>query len=256
MGDPRNVPSSTTSASHSAGVVASIQPCAVCGYLLDSLGECNNPLHYEFAALRASFVQAPAPEESREDLISKLLFASRDLANANVRDPYQISREPWQAHGATGCRECLMHVHRQTQKHTESCRTGRVLDLLDRICATQVAPTPIRKEEAQSEASPRVEAGESPRGDFGEPWEYGLNEFYAVPEHLCKDIDGIVRASALGLWDDRKNVAERINACINFCIGIPTEQLVAEKPLADMSRPVHQVIALRRVFPAMPEVIL
>ena len=46
---------------------------------------------------------------------------------------------------------------------------------------------------------------------------------------------------------------ERIDACVKFCDGIPTEILADEKPLASMTRSLNDVIAVRRILPRLAE---
>jgi hypothetical protein len=89
----------------------------------------------------------------REGLLGQLLFAARDLAQANIYDPRR--REPNRLGMFDGCQECRRKSYLNTKPHLTTCRTGRVLDLVDRILAVGKSSTSqsIKKEAAPAEES-------------------------------------------------------------------------------------------------------
>jgi len=89
----------------------------------------------------------------REDLLSQLLFAARDLAEQNIlgKDWAPI---PAGAHAASWCRECQMTEHLGRLQHTDTCRTGRVLGIIGELTSTSDFDS--KGKEAAPENGPRA----------------------------------------------------------------------------------------------------
>lgn len=80
-------------------------------------------------------------------LVCELIYASRDLAKANIltsdyRDPSRGLIED----GNQVCTGCVMHSLGRALTHTRSCRVGRVLSILDRMGAAQATADPLLSE--------------------------------------------------------------------------------------------------------------
>jgi hypothetical protein len=232
--------------------------CTICGALLLGNGVCSlvgsgqtlgcpDPTHDYRVELEAALAAR------RESLIGKFLFASRDLADFNL-GCFHDAQAAWRLR----CNECRKVAITGKIHHSGTCRTGRVVELLDQLCALEEEPAPIRKEHAQTEELPRAEVGMPSGGEFGEPWTNRAWENHAKDclrnshdEHVAQVFSLFNSAHPIA---DREIVAERIAACVNFCAGISTEMLAAQKPLADMSRPIGHVVQLRQIIPGLPEV--
>jgi hypothetical protein len=94
-------------------------------------------------ALRALVSQLDREREHRETLMIQLLFKARNLAakqiwyedlNGGQADPY--------------CIECKMGENLGVLRHTASCLTGQVLDVIDALCALPSENNSKKKEEA------------------------------------------------------------------------------------------------------------
>jgi hypothetical protein len=101
----------------------------------------------------------------REDLLSQLLFAARDLAERNIlgKDWEPI---PAGAHAASWCRECQMTEHLGKLSHTDTCRTGRVLGIVGELTSTSDSEPkspqqrgPVAGDPDGKEAAPEGETG-------------------------------------------------------------------------------------------------
>jgi hypothetical protein len=166
-------------------------------------------------------------------LLSGLLFAARDLAMLKiVPAPWNASAAGVQVHCEDQilCLECLMAGHEGALKHTASCRTGRVMGLIEQLTAApagQALPedAQVRKENARGEgedsSAARTGAGTLPHGEpfiFSEPW-----SSMSTPGDcgVVRDADGanvlLLKSSCL---------AARLVACVNYCAGVATLDLV------------------------------
>ncbi len=207
---------------------------------------------------------AAVREKNLDLYLARLLFAARRLANDRIKSSRsRPTEEPIEY-----CEECQHASLSGTLTHAASCRTGEVLDVLAAICAPGLAESAEAAPEAELQAGPEVASAQTDAelaaavdaaidagpemvsgGEFGEPWgiDYGPTDVYVA------DVEGYPIGSMHGGPLNPHEYAERVAACVNFCEGIATELLQAEKPLADMSRDINQVIAVRRVLPGLPE---
>lgn len=203
-----------------------------------------------------------ASSELLTALTCRLIFAARALAQSNilVSDYLSIS-EGVIPGGNQVCLGCTMHSHARKLTHTPSCSVGDVLSILDRMCEAQANTTAAvddsgcRKEEARTEEAraevrmpSRVDANNA--NDYGEPWRYREG---AGGMPRLENSEGYQIARMLGSSQEAIDHAERIVACVNFCAGIPTEMLLNQKPLADMTRDISQVIAAGRLLPGLKD---
>jgi hypothetical protein len=178
----------------------------------------------------------------RDGLISDLLVATRRLARSRI-----AGSDP------AVCEECQLAFVGDKQPHLETCRTGQVLDLLDRIRAFKENPTPIGKEYVQNEIPScakvatltRAETEQEASTEFHEPWyRSSAGDVY---EQIISQSEIIV-AKASGPAAHRRRIAERIVACVNFCAGIPTSILEDEQLRADLILNVDCVTAVEELL--------
>jgi hypothetical protein len=184
----------------------------------------------------------------RDGLISDLLVATRRLARSRIAgfDP-------------AVCEECQLGFVGDKQPHLEKCRTGQVLDLLDRIRALKENPTPIGKENTQTKDEPcakartlsRAETEQEASTEFHEPW-YCQSAGEAYDQIISQS--EIIVATASGPAAHRRRIAERIVACVNFCAGIPTSILEDEQLRADLILNLDCVTAVDELLPGPVEV--
>lgn len=93
----------------------------------------------------------------RNELLWQLVFAARDLAEANVADPW--TGESF-SKGFSGCRECGRKTYLQSRPHASTCRVGRVLRIVASLVA--LANPALIFDSNRKEAAPE---GESRAGD-------------------------------------------------------------------------------------------
>lgn len=75
-------------------------------------------------------------DEERDRLLAKLLFAAKALAERNLAEPHVLA--VFEGHPITTatCRECYAgSLYGKPVQHTEPCRTGRVLGIVDELMA-------------------------------------------------------------------------------------------------------------------------
>jgi hypothetical protein len=117
-----------------------------------------------------------ARHDRREVRMAQLLFAARDLAKYHIalRDVSFGHAEQWRA----VCCECDKVMLHDEIRHTDTCRTGRVLHIVDELLAVpddtrRDAPKaaaeestfdPKKKEAAPAEETVRPDDGMRPRG--------------------------------------------------------------------------------------------
>lgn len=204
------------------------------------------------------------PESAKTDnqvgsLLSQLVLAASALAEGSILCSDLRGPEGQLDNANQVCVGCAMHSRGRKLTHTPSCAVGCVLSIIEQIAAHSLHVSsliPIRKEEAPTEMPSAAEAGASPHAvtcepvasEFGEPWRY--KQMIAGGVHVVTP-EGYLVASLHGAAQEQLDHAERIAACINFCAGIPTELLDKEKPLADITRDINQVIAVGRLLPGL-----
>lgn len=176
-------------------------------------------------------------------LVDELAVAALQVALRAIRSK-QIWGEP-----SFECSECLMSGATKMVPHTPGCGIGRLLRLVERVNELDGA-IPAGKETSQS--GERAVAAEWPRVTFGEPWMVMVGLYRESKTPVLVDARDNPLMEALQPGTSRY-LLERVAACVNFLAGVPTEMLERERPLADMARPVEQVVHLRRVFPGLPE---
>jgi hypothetical protein len=200
-------------------------------------------------ALDTSQPSSQLAPETRDSLASitaflcQLIFAARDLANANILTSDYRGPNGLIPDGNQVCSDCVMQAHGRRLPHTASCRVGRVLDLLERLSDLRPAPVsptiPVRKEDAP------VAIG--PRGEFGEAWMVrkwpNLGKVGVYDRTGDMALEGTLHDGGRDL-----ELLTRVAACLNFCDGISTDSLHAQKPLMDPTRPVDEQIAIGRVL--------
>jgi hypothetical protein len=128
------------------------------------------------------------------DLLCQLIFAARDLANANILTSDYRGASGLIPDGNQLCSDCTMHSHGHRLPHTASCRVGRVLAILDGLSNARPASVsltiPARNEDAPVEIGSRASAGTAPRGEFGEPWM--VKEWPAHGKVMVYDRTGVI----------------------------------------------------------------
>lgn len=82
---------------------------------------------YDAGAVPQSRDCAGGVDEKRAALLGQLVFAARDLAQANVADPWKGESF---SKGFAGCRECGQIAYLRSYPHASTCRTGRVLKII------------------------------------------------------------------------------------------------------------------------------
>jgi hypothetical protein len=98
----------------------------------------------------------------REGMLAQLLFAARDLAEQNILGAGWPAVVDMPA-PASWCRECQMTERLDRLQHTNTCRTGRVLRIVDELCST-LDFKPGGKEAATGEKTDRAGDGIRLRG--------------------------------------------------------------------------------------------
>lgn len=188
---------------------------------------------------------ARSARDIREPLLAELIFAARDLAHRNI---FEDSAFSW------FCRECQKTQGLSELTHSATCRTGRVLRIVDALVATldskpaglAAAPEGVV---APGDGASRCAANGEGGSEYGQPWRYRMQGGNA---HL-ENSEGYWLGCVYGPAQEAVDHAERITASVNFCAGIPTEILLDEKPLASMTRSLNDVIAVRRILPRLAE---
>lgn len=233
--------------------VAGPQHAANCPARPYDIGHVPEPLHSlvsepllridmtaEDCADLKSFADA---EWRREALIVELMFAARELARRNLRPSRLLAEHRGREIATAACAECSMSPLMGRDQHTASCRTGRVLRLLDQVRNADIAmvvhtsapeePNPNRKENAPASGeSHRACDGIRARGTYGEPWAWISTPSGAM---WIVDLEETVLARTVSASPrEARDWAERIAACVNFCARISTERLEAATPLAEM----------------------
>lgn len=185
------------------------------------------------AGVRASVDVAGAAKDEREYFLSRLLFASRELAISRFTRSTTRLADGSLAPICVDCR--MVQSDDRRLDHTPVCATGRVLSALDALM--NVPPIPMFERrpcedksssepaQAAKEALPPVTAG------FGEPWKVVSEDGFTGLEDRYGN--AIIDAADLGLDDpDEYPVCERIAACVNACAGISNEALYRLKAAA------------------------
>lgn len=148
----------------------------------------------------------------RDQILIRLMFAARDLAEKNLGRALFLS-------GKAGlfCRECgcaakdVVHLN-----HSALCGTGRVLGFIEELQAVcEVSSNSNRKEVAPAEGEGRAGDGIRSRGPLDEPWKFTSgSRGYSI----C-DSEGsvVIDLEGWGSSADGKRLAlmERIVDCVN-----------------------------------------
>lgn len=167
--------------------------CDQCGAALDSAGRCVN-----LARFGETFHPVLKPIEQQAGLVSELIALARAQASRAILERMDQRCRPYYR-----CCECLCESIGGRIPHISSCRTGRILGVIDRICAATQTNLNEKEEE------PTVERGRA-------------EERVPSPDQDGDELSLIA--------------AERVLACVRFCAGIPTEELQRQLPLASNQR--------------------
>ena len=159
---------------------------------------------------------ASHPDDERDALFIKLLFAARRLADKHIR-PYSAGHicEACQGVGVLG----------KDVEHFPACAVGHVVLTIERIASLYE-----QRVEAAAIASPAPRTEAVAAGEFGEPWSVDSEDPTCV-----RNAEGLLVVDGYGseLFDtDEELHATRITACVNACAGVSTEALIrnARKP--------------------------
>jgi hypothetical protein len=95
-------------------------------------------------------------------LLAQLIFAARDLARQNLLPQCDAPRD-LAAAVPIRCRECEMSEHLGELRHGSTCRTGRVLGIIEKLCQS-LESNPNEKEAAEGEDVSLAGDGIRPRG--------------------------------------------------------------------------------------------
>jgi hypothetical protein len=152
----------------------------------------------------------------RDDLLLKLAFAAKNLADRNLI--HRMGRDNVVfGHRCQECNQADLPNSAVRMTHNSSCWTGRVLDLIRELQASNDLQSQItRKEAAPAGPEDRAEDGIFPRGDFGEPWKLALDRVFGTVTIF--DRDGVCVAS---FSKDRRDHAYRIVDCVNTLAANP-----------------------------------
>lgn len=158
--------------------------------------------------------------ELRDDLISRLLYASRDLAESRLLEG-GANALSWVA-----CVECGEFGPRgDTDFHGEHCKAGRTLGIIAALIAAPApASNPIRKEAAQGQEGARAGDGKRSRGDFGEPWERRIDD--VLQTLSIYDNEGTLITGLPKCNQESLDWANRIVACVNSCAGMEDKEML------------------------------
>jgi hypothetical protein len=169
--------------------------------------------------------------EGRGRLLGQLIFAARDLAHHTISHIEVDVGEPHSAILWT-CRECKRSAFRVAPiQHRDRCRVGRVLRLLEQLCALDIS-TLISDEKEVAPAgeigdrAPGVAgAGMRPRAQalYGEPWSYSIDG--VLEETKILDREGTLIASIDKADLEAREWAARIMCCVNTLAGVPDAEL-------------------------------
>jgi hypothetical protein len=150
----------------------------------------------------------------RDEVFLKLAFAAKNLAERNVAVSFMGF--------IVSCGECGGHQQLKSAPivHLASCWTGRVLDLLAELQATnELQSTNARKEAAPAEPGDRAEAGIPSCGDFGEPWTWAYEPVFG--DTRIFDREGTVIAAIAKQDRESAEWASRIVDCVNTLAANP-----------------------------------
>lgn len=193
----------------------------------------DDDLLVRVSAEAAADLRRFAVEDAKQNkLFSELLFAARDLAEAQIVDPYYISRlagNDW-----IGCRECGQLVYLNSRQHVPTCKTGRVMGVVLQLMKAADSGENENGEEGGRGQSPEPSCAEgesSPRVDFGEPWviEPSSESRASVCNCFGNEVYDPIGATDV-MEEEAREYAKRVMLCVNFCAGIPDGQL--EKTIA------------------------
>lgn len=162
-----------------------------------------------------------------DQLAGELILAANRLASVQITEP----RDGWPAI----CHECGgMRFHRSQIVHRDDCRAGGVDRILVAMRDKTFTPQP-RKEtrahqdagaaaagETRPQAQPFLVVDAAAAGLYGEPW--ALDNGGAVHDAAGNTIAEPVGCELVEPDDIR--AMERIVACVNFCNGVATEDLL------------------------------
>ena len=157
------------------------------------------PVPFEIAPT----LRAELDRERREELLSQLLFGARDLAQKEILN--------WRGFGLQ-CLECrgTREDHDASIRHKASCRTGRVLRVIDELCslADDGQPSP------QIPVPPAAGSSEN----YGEPWKADGSKW----DPSVRNSDGrqIVFCGYQNLA-----LAHRVALCVNVLAKVPSSAL-------------------------------
>ena len=162
------------------------------------------------------------PDDERDTLFIKLMFAARRLAEKQVCR-YGFTR--------VICQECAgdgpdaEHI-----EHFPTCNAGLVESLIGRIAALY------------ERGAARAEAAPAAYGDFGEPWFRDFDD----PTSLRNQFDfEVCDGGGTELpGEEEERYAGRIMACVNACAGVPTAALVRGTKRPPSAQDLHGVDAL------------
>ena len=150
-----------------------------------------------------------------------LITSARRLAEANIRKNIDANEAEYEH-----CIECgfSQRAYHFKLRHEKGCQTGKVLHLAEFFEeALQPNPTEVRKE-AAPEPVPSASDGVRSRGSFGEPWKWIGTPSGEV--WVADRAETIIARTVSGSPRESRDWAERIVACVNFCSGFSTEELI------------------------------
>lgn len=175
------------------------------------------------AALRGSL-------ERRDGLLTQLLFAAQQHAAGFIHHRAETPN----VKGIFRCEECRRFAtDGDALDHEDHCKAGRVLALLSQLQALgslQSAAAledldfnPDRKEAARIQEADRAGQGKSPRGLFGEPWDYRLDD--VLQTVTIYDCEGTQIVQWPVFNQEIIDWAARTIDCVNSCAGMDDEVL-------------------------------
>lgn len=158
----------------------------------------------------------------RDELLSQLIFAARDLALKSIKPDLFFDAHRNQVCEIRRCLVCRRAVSGAGAiLHRRGCRTERVLQLINGLMETVVpespAPETTRKEIAPDGGHDRAELGKTPRGSHGEPWQFRVD--YVLLKTFVYDCDGALLLTLDGANDEVLDRAVHIVACVNAKAG-------------------------------------
>jgi hypothetical protein len=167
-----------------------------------------------------------AGNDDHTSLVCLLIHTARALARSQITIANGFDR-------ITMCAACGAQALAGPElRHSPTCLSAEVTSIIERMWHS-FSITPNRREVLASDAGKSCAGGDDerhPRSNYSEPWQFRIGSEPGTFELI--DADNCTRAKVSGRYLERREVTERIVACVNYCAGNSTELLAKLKAAA------------------------